>query len=361
MSTEVLELPEVKSDNLAPITVFQSEITRMRNEFSGLKIIDLNDKKGFEAVSAARIEAMRLRTSVDKVRKRLKEESLAWGRAVDATAKEIREQIESIENPLSEMEETYKAQVAEKKAEAERLRKEKIQDRVLRITSLDALFNGIEYKLGEKSITQDQLESSSDNDFQTVVESFEAEYKILLDQRLEAERVAREEADRLEAQRKEQEAAAAEIKRQQDELAAERKKMDDEKAAHEAELKRIQDEKDAEIKRQQDEAEEKEREVQRQAELAIARKEAAEKAINDAKIKADKDAADKAEAERVAAKKEAKALAKRPDLEKYNDMVSQLATIVNAFEFKTDEGKQAKQELKDAMNAAVKMNPLKSK
>lgn len=356
--TEELELPEVDTNKLAPIQQIELDIARMR-EFLKLKIIDSNDKKGFEAVSKARKEVKAKRVDVENLRKGLVEDSVKWQKTVNTTAKTIKDKLEAIEHPLQKMEDDFQLALVHKKQEEARQAREKIEKRALVITSLDARFNGSEYTLGSISLGQLALERMTDEEFQTKVEAFESEYQIILEARQEKERLEKIEADRIEEQRKEQELAALELKRQQDELEEARRKLEEEKNAHEAEIKRIQDEKNAEAKRISDEKFAKEQEEKRLKELELAKEEARKDALIQAEKKAKEEAKAKIESDRIAADKEAKRLAKRPDIQKYKEMVNQIAAIVNAQEFSTQEGKAAKEEFKAGINQLVKSSPLK--
>ncbi|CAG5072907.1 hypothetical protein DYBT9623_04444 [Dyadobacter sp. CECT 9623] len=357
MSVEVLELPE--ADKLAPITKVETEIVRMRKAYSGLTIKDTNDKEGFGKVTAARKEVKALRVQVDKERKTLIDDAVKWQRQVNEVAKGITEQLVAIEEPLQQKENDFIAERERQKQEAERQRLEKLRARCLVIASIpDVLFDGVSYILQDVTIDAEGIEKLSDDAFQTKVEAFEAKYQTILEARLEAERIAKEEADRLEAARKEQEAAAAELKRQQEELAAERKRLDDEKAAHEAALKREQEEKDAETRRAQREADAKAAEEKRLADLEAARQEAAEKARQEAELKAKQEAEAKAEADRIAKEKEVKRLARRPDLMKFVDMTSDVLKVVNSFEFKTEEGKSAQASFLTGIELLIKSSTL---
>jgi hypothetical protein len=359
MSVETLEMP-VEYDKLSPITKVQAEISRMKNEYTGLIIKDVDDKEGFIKVKTARIAVKNTRVGIEKERKILVEDSVKWQRQVNDAANTIKDQLIEIESSLQKTEDDHLAEKEQIKAEVERLRKEKIQSRAQVITAFTGVsFNGVCYMLGSASIEQSEVENLSDDVFQSKVEILEAEYQNILKERLEAERIAKEEAERIEAQRIEQEAAEEEIKRQKDELAAERKRIEDEKAAHQAELKRIQIEKDAEIKRQQDAIEAEKKEVARQAELEKARKEAAEKAVKDEQIKADRLAAEKAKAEKLAKEKAARALEKRPDIEKLKDMQLQITNLIDSFKFKTQEGIEAQQGIKAGLESLFNANSIK--
>jgi len=370
MSTEVLELPVDSS--LATINKFEAEIVRLETNYSGLNIKDVNDKLGYKKVVEARKDAKSVRVSIDKKRKELVEDALTYQRKVNGEAKELTERVSVIEDALEAMEKDHEAKLAEIKAEAERVRKEKIQKRAQVITSFPGVtFNGISYTLGSFAIEQSEIESLSDADFQTNVEFLESEYKEILEARLESERIAKEEADRLEAQRKEQEFQAAELKRQQEELAAETKRIAAEQKAREdailAEEKRIADEKfaheakiEAEKKAVEDAENARIAAEKRQSELEAARIEGEKKAKEEAELKAKQEAVDKAKAEKLAKDKEAKLLAKRPDIEKFHDMGDKILDVANSFLFKTDEGIKAHKEFIYELGLLLKKHDLKA-
>jgi len=376
MSTDILELPTEEAAKLSTITEVRSEITRMKADYSGLTIKDVYDKTGLTKVSAARKEVKALRVKVDKARVALVDDAVKWQRQVNEVAKEITSEIRQIEDELQKKEDDIEAEKARIKAQAEKELKERSEKRNSILMSMGAVFTGTSYALGEASIQQYEVGGLTDEDFQTKVELFESEYQKALDAKLEAERIAKEEAERLEVQRKQQEAQAAELKRQQDELKAqqaafekqkadEQRAIDEENARMAAELKRQQDAIDA----QKREAEAKleaerqaelnaQREVERQAELEKARVEAAEKAKVEAELKAKRDAEAKIEADRIAKEKEARKLARRPDIEKFNDMTSQIDAIINSFQFKTEEGKNAQQDFKTGVQLLIKTSKL---
>lgn len=351
--SEVLEIPVVESEKLAPITKVESEIIRMRNEYSGLTISGVADKKGFEIVSTARKEVKSVRVQVGKERKALVDDAVKWQRQVNEAANKITAELQEIESGLEEKENAYIAEVQKIKEEAELARQEKIRNRVTVIMSMDARFDGVSYGVGEFSISHAALEKLSDSDFQSEVEAAESEQKKIVDARIEAERAAKEEADRLEAQRLEQQriadeqaAQAAELKRQQDAIDAEKREL-------ERQAKEKADQEAAEAKAKADAIAAEEAKKLRDAEIEKARQEASEKAIKDAKDKAAAEAKAKVEADRLSKEKEARKLAKRPDIEKFNDMYTQIVAITNNFTFKTGEGIAAHEEFKKGLGLLI--------
>lgn len=322
MSTDTIEIPEV--EKLSPISKVKLEIDRMTLEFSGLTIKDANDRLGYEKVSKARKEVKAYRVQVDKDRKSLVDDAVKWQRQVNEFAKNITNQLIIIEEPLQQMEDHYLEEKERLKQEAERLRREKIQNRARVVTSISGTqFNGIEYQLRNVLITQADLESLSDDDFQSRVEAFEAEYQILLAERLEKEKKEKEESDRLELIRKEQEETAAELKRQKDELASERKQLDDDKFAHKATVQ--------------------------QEQTPTNQIDFAQKSIGSAL----------ASVQGETVKKKVEPV--NPDIEKFKDMTDRMFAIMDEYTFSTHEGIQAFSEFEHAIAQLVANNLLARK
>ena len=88
-------------------------IQEMSSMYLGLEITDLDDKEQFDAVHSARMVVRGKRIEVDKRRKELKADALAWGKLVQTEANRIFDLIEPIETHLKN---------EEGKAEAERRR-----------------------------------------------------------------------------------------------------------------------------------------------------------------------------------------------------------------------------------------------
>src|SRR5690242_13239142 len=72
-------------------------LAEMREKATGLNCLTAD---GYEQTRLAIADCRTLRVRVEKTRKELKEDSLKYGRMVDAEAKRITAAIEAIENPL---------------------------------------------------------------------------------------------------------------------------------------------------------------------------------------------------------------------------------------------------------------------
>ena len=264
---------------LKKYSVTDAVIAKYKQEYMALTVKGIDDKNGYDICHTARMEIKGKRVEVEKTRKKLKEDSLEYGRAVDKEAKRITALLEPIEEHLT----------------------------------------------AQEKIIDDELERKR---------------QALINAKLEEEAAAKKaEEDRIAKVRADQEAEAlrlATISKEQSEREA---KIKEAEAAIEREKQRVIDEEIARKKKIQDEKDKAEAEKKSKEELEKAKKEAAEKALKDAeerRIKEEKAKAEKAEKERIAAEKKA---ARAPDKEKLLKFAEEFEKPANP-EMKTIEGKQ---------------------
>jgi len=288
--------------------ITEAAIAEMESQFMGLSITDIENKEQFQIVHDARMVVKIHRVAVEKKRKELKADALAWGKKVDSEAKRIFGMLEPIESHL--MAEENKVLEEQKRIEAENAEKERqiIQNRI------DILFEyGVVMPFQEVAVMADDIFNV------TVINAklaYAEERKRLTDEaaarKAEDERLSAERAE-LEKQRKEQEEKAAARKAEldaiQEKIAADKAALEDEKRGIEEAKRKEKDLKD----RIAFEAKAKEE----------ARIKAEQDAIEAAEI-AKMEAELKAEAERLEAARQ-KAL--RPDKEKLTEWVSFLMDI----------------------------------
>jgi len=303
MNAEVIELEESR---VIRFDVTDTAIARLKVELTGLT--------DYKAVTSGIAVVRDLRVSVEATRKALKEDSLAWGRKVDAEAKRITDALKAIEEPLKLIkQQADDAKEAAKKA-AEAARIAEVERRL-------KSFEDLEY-----SISPYKVERMSDDEFCGELEKASVKFREVLAARAEAK--AKAEADRLKAIA--DEAARAEaVRLEREQLAAERKKLEAEKAERD------------EANRIAAEAMTKEREALKAEREAIAKadfeRQAKIQAEADEKQRIEDEA--KAEANRLKIEAEnAKRLeALRPDIEK----VRAFGVMIGEIEYPemaTDEG-----------------------
>ena len=283
---------------LKEYNVPDAAIAKYRQDYLSLTVKGVEDKEGYDLCHAARMEVKGKRVEVEKTRKKLKEDALEYGRAVDKEAKRITALLAPIEEHLLAQEKIVDDEKARIKAEAEAKEAARIQARIDKLFAFGCSFNGMNYVLpfapSGYSVPSAILKTCADEQFETIC----AEFQKLVDAenaRIEKEKEdKRIEEERLEKVRKEQEAEAARLNAIAEE----------------------QRQKEAKIKAEQDAIEKEKQRIEHEKEIEKARKEAAEKAVKDAeekRIKEEQAAKEKAEQERIAAEKKA-ALA--PDKEK---------------------------------------------
>lgn len=158
---EVLEvnIEEVKKDLLSPEEIIQNEVKKynvadgaileLKNKFKGLKIKDIDDKKGYKAVKEATSIVRNFRTGIEKKRQELKADVLVIGRGIDGEAKRLTELLLAVETPLKEktlkIDNLIEAEKEREEAEAQK----KIDDRVKELEEVGLKFDGSFYSIGE--------------------------------------------------------------------------------------------------------------------------------------------------------------------------------------------------------------------
>lgn len=317
---------EVITKELQKYDTTDAAIATLRQQYMALTIKGLDDKDGFDQVHKARMNVKTKRVQVAKRGKELREDAVAFQKAVLTEEKRIIGLLEPIEDHLSDEESRVEQERSRIKAEAEAKEATRIQARVNRLFSLGCRFDGMSYSYGQLIAPQALVKSCTDEQFETFIGVIQDAINQESTKKAEEERERREEADRIkkvaEEQEKERRRLAEEAKRLNDEK--DRLERDRIAAAH----KIIQEEKAK----------------AREEELRIAREEAAEKARlaeqERIRIQAEEKAR-KEEAARIRAERKA---ARRPDKEKLIAYVDSIMSIP-APELKTEDGNVAWQEI----------------
>lgn len=106
---------------LQKFTLTDTAIAEMRANYLSITVADHQDKDNAKLARARRLEVKGLRVETEKLRKALKEDSLRFGKAVDAKARTIIKPLEEIEAHLQTQEDIV-LKHAEREAEKERQR-----------------------------------------------------------------------------------------------------------------------------------------------------------------------------------------------------------------------------------------------
>lgn len=185
----IVEADEIKQMNLPPELVNDLQVNfnplfekaqEWKNKADKIKVSDINDKEGMKAAREARLELKNIRVEADKIRAKLKEESLLKGKAIDGMFNIIKFLIVPIEKSLEEQEKF--AELQEEKRLNELTEK--------RITELSKYVEDV-------SIYNVRI--MSEEAFNALLESQKKLFAI------EQERLKKEEEERIERERKEKE------------------------------------------------------------------------------------------------------------------------------------------------------------
>jgi hypothetical protein len=218
---------ELIKNELQKYNVTDAAIAKLNTDYMVLTVKTPQDMPGYEIVKKARIDIKKRRVEVEKTRVQLKAESLEYGRRVDGEAKRITALLEPIENHLIGQEKIVDDEKARIKAEAEAKEAARFTARTdMLIQTFGATWNGQTYIAYGISIPSAIVKACTDEQFSQFVVQVQ-EKKDADDARLKAEEEARlkeqalilkvqqeqeAERNRLEAVRKEQDAAAAKLK-----------------------------------------------------------------------------------------------------------------------------------------------------
>ena len=287
-STSVSTAPKFDL-NIIDFDQFQDSVNALSERVMPLKVADAADKKGYEIVRAARIGVKNLRVKIDKTHKRLKANSLEYGRKVDAIAKLLKEKILPFEFHLETQETFYIEAVAKRKAEEAAIRERELNRRC------DILMS---YGVVPSSMVAIQ---------EMTPEEFDARVARAKSEKEEADRVVREAENKAAAERiRIAEERIAEEKR----VAEHRVKMDEEKRLMFIEQEKLKQEK----AKQAAELERQRKEIAAEAERLRLEGERLKK-LEEERLAREKAERDRIEAERVAAERAAAAEVERKLIE----------------------------------------------
>lgn len=217
-------------------SVTDAAIAEMSKKYMVLKLTGPDDKEGLAKIVEYRKEVKSKRIEVETTRKKLKADSLEYGKKVDAEAKRITEKLSPIENHLIGQENIAKKEQERIKAEKQKQIEEAHKNRLKSIIEAGAVYNGYEYCYGDDSINDSRIKLLDDSGFDLIIEKTKL-WKEKEDFRIaEEERLTKEESDK-------QAKIAAEQKAEQERLDKIKADQEEEQRKMDAEKKAIEDEK----------------------------------------------------------------------------------------------------------------------
>lgn len=154
---------------------FYEQAEKWMNQAKQLVVTDASQTTLMEDARVARLALKNIRTSVEKKRKELKEDSLRTGQTIDSVANVLKGMIEPIETHLETQERFVFIQMEKQQAETQRVRTE-----LLRPFGVDVQFYN--------------LKQMPESDFQTLLTATKTahENKLLLEKQQEEQRIAEE-------------------------------------------------------------------------------------------------------------------------------------------------------------------------
>ena len=260
----------------------------------------------------ARLALKEIRVDAEKTRKQLKEQSLREGKAIDGIANVIKALIIPIEEHLENQEKFIEVQEQKRKESREQERIKKLEPYGVDLEFYDLL-------------------NMPDDNFNNLFESSKLNYenKKVLEQKVEAEIIAKEKAEREEQERirKENETLKKEAEEKEKLMQAERKKAEAERKAIEEKAQK-----------------------EREASAAKAKKEAEERAKVEAELQARKETEAKAEAEKQAA---IEAELSKGDQEKFVSLVADLTSLKIKYSFKSKKYKNLQSSVNELLDKTI--------
>lgn len=251
---------------LAQLDPVAEGLAELRRRAAALELGDPDDAENEKAVRAFVSEVVSTRTGLEALRKELKQPALDYGRALDARAKEIEQQLREIEAPGAAHLEAIAAERKRRREEAEAERQRLVEARYEELRELGF------------TCTLRQVAEWDDEAFEEALALATTEHEAR--EQARREREAAEAAERAERERREA-AQKAEFEKLQAALAEERAAAQREREAAEARIQAALKEQEAaraELQRKQDELERREREA-REAKEAAEREEARREAL----------------------------------------------------------------------------------
>ncbi len=299
-----------QTTQLVTYSVTDAMIAAIRKKCEGLTA---DTPQGYEEVRVAIGNIRDSRVAIEKSRVEQKAEALAFGRKVDSEAKRLTLALEAIEDPLKAKKAAIDDEAARVKAEAEAVKVRAMEAEIAANLARQEAERKAVRDAEEARIAADRAQLEADRrvlaEQQRIADAKAAEERATVEaaQRVERERLDAERAKLAEERRAEEERQRAARKAEDDRLRAERDAIETVRRAVEAERQKAER---AEFERQ-------------------------------AKIKAESEAVEKAERDRLAAaERQARLDALKPDLEKVRAFAESIrALVLTAPKLRTKVGK----------------------
>ncbi len=220
---------QIQNSSQIVLTEITQAIQTMSTEFYQLKVIDIEDKEGLEAVHTARMIVKNTRVAIDKRRQELNEDALKRQRNNNAAAKHLTGLITPVETYLQDQEDIVEKAKAFKRAEQLRIEQERLQKEA-------------DDRAAAKLKEQEDLLAQRRREIEIEAEEARRERDRIDLQHQEDLRIQKEEQDRKDAELAEKQARLdqadkdrliweEQVAKEQAEIKEERRKLEEQKAA----------------------------------------------------------------------------------------------------------------------------------
>lgn len=238
MNTTTVILPEksIFNNDIIKFDVTEANIAEMREKYMALKIDGINDKHGFNIVHEARMDVKGKRIAVDKRTKELNAPAVLYMDSTKEKQKRLKDLLAPIEDYLDSEETRIEQERETLKYEAEARESQRIQGR---INKLSVYGYAVDYS---------EIKSMTDIAFADLLEQARIEHEKDVAAKAEAERLRKEESERLKQERAELDAIRKQQQYEANILKAEQVRIQKELEAKKWALKMQQDKIDAEKK-----------------------------------------------------------------------------------------------------------------
>lgn len=201
---------------------FEARLNELKEQYSGLAIKDVNDREGYEDVRLAIGELRKVRTETEKDKKAIKAPFLKACASIEEKSKWIIREVSKIEDPLQARKDEIDAERDRIKAEKKAQQDKQYTIRSLQLTKLGGQFTGTHFTIADHEFEAVLVrECDEDIYISTILPPFQAAYEAAEMHRVEQERIAAEAAQKLADERAELERIRKEQQEQADKLKAE--------------------------------------------------------------------------------------------------------------------------------------------
>lgn len=225
-ASEVLELDDKINLTLKKNNVTERVLNSLKEKYSGLKLVHIEDKESYLEIKEARKEVRKVGILVEKLCKLGREEAISIQKKWLSKEKELLLRISEVQDPLDKEIEAFDAHEKQVEEENRKMKERKFIERQTELLRMSAEYIDGSFVLGNVSYEDTTIRDAEDDIYNEVIlPKYKEQYDIVEAEKAEAERKRKEQEEEmkrqqqiLEQQRQELEREKERIQKQQDEL-----------------------------------------------------------------------------------------------------------------------------------------------